>query len=137
MAATMIEYDCEAPKARALAVQRDGIFKTTAGLNAHPRLLQLSKTEEKRYLLPNTTSSSDRFWYDRGFSEALLMLDMNDLSKAEARGMYLDDLIKDCGHCIPHWWDKGLVDGLKIWRFRSECRTRKSFDARPHVGLWT
>ena len=121
VAASMIEYDWQAPKARPLAVRRDGNSKSTASWNPYDaRLLQLSKDEEQRYVPPNTWSvphhfvPAHRFWCDRGFSEALLMLDMNDLSKAEARGLFLDALIQDCGHCISQWWDKGLVDALKI-----------------------
>ena len=118
MAVVMIEYDRKTPKARALAVLTNGIVKSTVGFNTYDaRLLQLSKKEVERYLLPNTSSATDRFWYDRGFSEALLMLDMNDLSKAEARGMYLDDLIKDCGTLYPTLVGQrlsGWIEDLKI-----------------------
>ena len=56
-AATMIEYDCKTPKARALPVQKDGIVKTTAGLNTYDARPTRSRAG-KRQVAMNSSGSA-------------------------------------------------------------------------------
>ena len=111
----MIVFDRRAPSAKPLVVNVDGVYTSTACWNAYDaRLARLSKNEGKRYSSHDTWRATDRFWYDRGFSEGLLMLDLHNESEAVDRAEFFDDLVKDCRSCISQWWDKGLADALKV-----------------------